>query len=91
MWSIRSPALHDKHGWTHFEYDANAKTVKQQTPSYARCFDWDGRDMLAGLRYTGAGASCYQYRVCDHWDELERTGAAKPRARLTGEHTCRTT
>jgi YD repeat-containing protein len=37
--------LHDKDGWTYFGYDANGNTVMEQTPSYTRYFDWDGRDL----------------------------------------------
>jgi len=44
--------LHDKDGWTYFAYDANGNTVTEQTPSYTRYFDWDGRDMLLGVRST---------------------------------------
>ena len=47
--------LHDKDGWTYFAYDANGNTVKEQTPAYTRYFDWDGRDMLAGVRSTEDG------------------------------------
>ena len=44
--------LHDKDGWMYFAYDANGNTVMEQTPSYAPYYDWDGRDMLTGVRST---------------------------------------
>jgi RHS repeat-associated protein len=48
-------ALHDVDGWTYFAYDANGNTVAEQTPSHTRYFDWDGRDMLVGVRSTEDG------------------------------------
>jgi YD repeat-containing protein len=47
--------LHDKDGWTYFAYDANGNTVMEQTPSWTRYYDWDGRDMLTGVRSTEDG------------------------------------
>jgi len=47
--------LHDAAGWTYFAYDANGNTVTEQTPSYTRYFDWDGRGMLIGVRCTDPG------------------------------------
>jgi len=47
--------LHHASGWTYFAYDANGNAVSEQTPSYTRYFDWDGRDMLAGVRSTEGG------------------------------------
>ncbi|MFO7955869.1 MAG: RHS repeat-associated core domain-containing protein [Candidatus Brocadiia bacterium] len=47
--------LHGSAGWTYFAYDANGNTVKEQTPSYTRYYDWDGRDMMTGVRSTEDG------------------------------------
>lgn len=44
--------IHDKDGWTYFDYDGNGNTVKEQTPSWTRYYDWDGRDMLTGVAGT---------------------------------------
>jgi YD repeat-containing protein len=55
-------ALHDAAGWTYFSYDANGNTVMEQTPAYTRYFDWDGRDMLTGVRSTEQGWTDNVYR-----------------------------
>jgi len=47
--------LHDKDGWTYFAYDANGNTIKEQTPTYTRYFDYDGRDMLASVKSREGG------------------------------------
>ena len=52
-----TPKLEERRrdGWTHIAYDANRNTVMEQTPSYTRSFDWDGRDMLVRVRSTEEG------------------------------------
>jgi hypothetical protein len=37
-------------------------TVTEQTPNYTRYYDWDGRDMMVGVRSTEAGWTNNQYR-----------------------------
>jgi len=54
--------LHDKDGWTYFAYDNNGNTVAEQTPSWTRYYDWDGRDMLADVRSTEQGWTDNVYR-----------------------------
>ncbi len=54
--------VHDQGGWSYFYYDQNGNTVTEQTPSYTRYYDWDGRDMLAGVRSTEAGWTDNVYR-----------------------------
>jgi RHS repeat-associated protein len=54
--------LHDAAGWTYFDYDPNGNTVMEQAPSYTRYFDWDGRDMLTGVRSTEQGWTDNVYR-----------------------------
>jgi len=49
------PLWRPSDGWTYFAYDANGNTVTEQTPSYTRYYDWDGRDMLTGIRSTEQG------------------------------------
>jgi len=47
--------LHDSSGWTYFQYDSNGNTIEEQTPTYTRYFDWDGRDMMISVRSTEDG------------------------------------
>ena len=47
--------LHDSSGWTYFQYDSNGNTIEEQTPTYTRYYDWDGRDMMTGVRSTEDG------------------------------------
>ncbi len=54
--------VHDQSGWSYFYYDQNGNTVTEQTPSYTRYYDWDGRDMLVGVRSTEAGWTDNVYR-----------------------------
>jgi RHS repeat-associated protein len=54
--------LHDAAGWTYFGYDQNGNTVMEQAPSHTRYFDWDGRDMLTGVRSTEQGWTDNVYR-----------------------------
>jgi YD repeat-containing protein len=53
---------HDSSGWTYFSYDSNGNTVQEQKPSYTRYFDWDGRDMMTGVRSTETGWTPNVYR-----------------------------
>jgi RHS repeat-associated protein len=55
-------SLHAASGWTYFAYDANGNTVMEQAPGYTRYFDWDGRDMLTGVRSTEQGWTDNVYR-----------------------------
>ena len=55
-------SLHDKDGWTYFAYDENGNTVMEQTPAYTRYYDWDGRDMMVGVRSTEQGWTDNVYR-----------------------------
>ncbi len=48
-------SLHDAGGWTYYGYDANGNTVMEQTPDHTRYYDWDGRDMMVGVRSTEPG------------------------------------
>jgi len=54
--------LHDKDGWSYFYYDQNGNTVTEQTPAWTRYYDWDGRDMMVGVRSTEAGWTENMYR-----------------------------
>jgi len=55
-------ALHDVDGWTYFGYDGNGNTVMEQTPAHTRYYDWDGRDMMVGVRSTEQGWTDNVYR-----------------------------
>ncbi|MFO7955867.1 MAG: hypothetical protein R6X33_02070, partial [Candidatus Brocadiia bacterium] len=44
--------LHDGEGWTYFAYDGSGNTTMEQTPAHTRYYDWDGRDMMTGVRST---------------------------------------
>jgi RHS repeat-associated protein len=55
-------SLHDSSGWTYFAYDANGNTVQEQKPTFTRYYDWDGRDMMVGVRSTEAGWTDNVYR-----------------------------
>ena len=57
----------------HTRYDANGNTMSEQTPSYTRYFDWDGRDMLAGVRSTDPAWTDNEYRY-DGLCALTRVG-----------------
>jgi len=54
--------LHDKDGWTYFGYDANGNTIQEQTPTYTRYFDYDGRNMMTGARSTEGSWTNNEYR-----------------------------
>ncbi len=85
---------HDRDGWTYFAYDANGNTVAEQRPAYTRYYDWDGRDMMVGVRSTEAGwtDNVYRYdglasRVSTlesigltyyDWDGIHTEGASRP-------------
>ncbi len=55
-------SLHDAAGWTYYGYDANGNTVMEQKPSYTRYYEWDGRDMMVGVRSTEGGWTDNVYR-----------------------------
>ena len=55
-------SAHAKDGWTYFAYDANGNTVAEQRPAYTRYYDWDGRDMMVGVRSTEEGWTDNDYR-----------------------------
>ena len=55
-------ARHDGSGWSYFIYDGNGNTVMEQTPEHTRYYDWDGRDLLRGVRSTEGGWTDNVYR-----------------------------
>jgi YD repeat-containing protein len=70
-------ALHGKDGWTYFAYDENGNTVAEQTPAHTRYYDWDGRDMMVGVRSTEQGWTDKEYRydgMASRVSTLESTG-----------------
>jgi RHS repeat-associated protein len=72
--------LHASAGWTYFAYDQNGNTVMEQSPGYTRYFDWDGRDMLTGVRSTEQGWTDNEIRydgLASRAELLDSTGTTR--------------
>ncbi len=71
-------SAHDVDGWTYFAYDANGNTVSEQRPSYTRYYNWDGRDMMVGVRSTEAGWTDNVYRYDGMAAACKHAGVHRP-------------